>query len=54
MAFEYELAIDKDGSIRISVYTSDPDVALEINERLEEIAQRTLDSIGHVKAEGGQ
>lgn len=49
MAFEYELAIDKDGSIRITVYTSDPDVALEINERIEEIAQRALDSMGREK-----
>ena len=49
MAFDYELAIDADGEIRISVYTSDPDVALEINERIEEIAQRALDSIGRVK-----
>ena len=55
LAIKYELAIEKDGTTRISVYTRDPDVAfeiaLEINERIEQIAQRALDSIGRVKAE---
>ena len=43
MPFEYELAIEKDGDIRISVYTKDPAVALEINRRITAIAHGTLE-----------